>query len=194
MRLAPEALLAGVLVISGCATVKTEAPASTLAALPAPPAPPLPQAPLVSLPTPPAVVLTTTPLRQDETQVGRYTTTTTAPDDAEANPLAVVARVHFPRDVVSTVGDAVRYLLVRTGYRLEPDATLDPKVNQLFALRLPDQHRALGPYRVDTMLGVLMGRPFELTTDPSTRTVNYIVRAAPTATWSSPVAAAPTSN
>lgn len=119
----------------------------------------------------------TAPLAHNEAQAARYTTVTTLPTEADANPLAVLAQVHFPRSVVSTVGDAVRHVLVRTGYRLVPEDRLDARVKAVLALRLPDNQRVLGPYRVDTMLGVLLGEPFRLVTDPASRTVSYLAPA-----------------
>lgn len=153
--------------------------------------------------SPPALVSRTAPQNDEapaETQVARYTTVSTRPPDADANPMAVIAKVHFPRQVVKTVGDAVRYLLIRTGYQVVPADTLDPRVALVFALPLPDNQRVLGPYRVDSMLGVLMGRPYQLVTDPAARTVTYTTAAAgrpveqpassPAATRSTPTAAA----
>ncbi len=115
----------------------------------------------------------------DQIQVGRYTTLSTLADDAAANSLAVVATVHFPRGTVQSVDDAVRYLLIRTGYELAPVDQLDDRVQHVLGLRLPDSQRTLGPYRVDTMLGVLLGQPFQMVADALTRTVSYAVREAP---------------
>lgn len=127
---------------------------------------------VVAAPTP-VVPLASTALAADETQVARYTTVSAAPGEADANPLAVVAKVHFPREVVVTVGDAVRYLLIRTGYRLLPAERMLPAVSDVFALPLPDNQRVLGPYRVEALLGVLMGKPYTLRVDPALRTISY---------------------
>lgn len=110
----------------------------------------------------------------NEVQVARYTTLASMPSEADAEPLAVVAKVHFPRPAVNTVGDAVRHLLLRTGYQLVAEDRLDERVRTVLALRLPDNQRVLGPYRVDAMLGVLLGRPFRLVADPASRTVAYV--------------------
>lgn len=133
-----------------------------------------------ALPTRPdrAAGLPPVALGQNETQVGRYTVVATEPDEADANPLAVIAKVHFPREVVNTVGEAVRYVLIRTGYQLVAENALDARVKAVFGLRLPDNQRVLGPYRVDAMLGVLMGQPYRLVADPGSRTVTYIAPAA----------------
>jgi type IV pili sensor histidine kinase/response regulator len=121
--------------------------------------------------------LGSTELAADETRVGRYTTVSARPAEADANPLAVIAQVHFPRGVVVTVGDAVRYVLLRTGYRLVAPETLDERVKTVFSLPLPDHQRVLGPYRVDAMLGALV-QPFRLVADPAARTVSYAAPAA----------------
>lgn len=122
-----------------------------------------------------AAVPSANSLPQDETQVGRYTTLAMQPVEADANPMAVIATVHFPREVVKTVGDAVRYVLIRTGYQLAAEDGLDARVKTVFGRRLPDNQRVLGPYRVDAMLGALMGQPYRLAADPASRTVTYVV-------------------
>ena len=113
----------------------------------------------------------------DEVQVGRYTTLAPVPSEADSEPLAVVAKVHFPRPGVNTVGDAVRHLLLRTGYRLAGDDRLDEGARHLLSLSLPDNQRVLGPYRVDTMLGALVGKSFRLVADPASRVVTYVAAA-----------------
>lgn len=113
----------------------------------------------------------------DEVQVGRYTTLASVPSEADSEPLAVVAKVHFPRPGVNTVGDAVRHLLLRTGYRLAGDDRLDEGARLLLSLPLPDNQRVLGPYRVDAMLGALVGKSFRLVADPASRVVTYVAAA-----------------
>jgi conjugative transfer region protein (TIGR03748 family) len=164
--------------LAGCATAPQDAPTAGLALTAADTAS-IPYAGDIqgSVPAVPSNVR----MARNETQVGRYTTVTTQPAEDEVNPLAVIAKVHFPRSVVTSVGEAVRYVLVRTGYQLGSEETLDPRVKAVFALRLPDNQRALGPYRVDAMLNVLMGRPYSLVADSSTRTVKYVVNDATTA-------------
>jgi type IV pili sensor histidine kinase/response regulator len=113
-------------------------------------------------------------LPRGEARLGRYTTVLAQPAEADAYPLAVIAQVHFPRAVVTTVGDAIRYLLIRTGYRIAGDEDLDASVKTLFGLPLPDNQRALGPYRVDAMLQVLAGTAHRLVPDAADRTVTYV--------------------
>ena len=125
----------------------------------------------------------------NEIQVGRYTTESTLRTAAASDPLRVVAIVHFPREIVRTVGDAVKYLLVRTGYELVDERTLDPHVQRIFSLRLPDAQRVMGPTHVADMLGTLMGPAFVFDADAANRTVGYRLGSAASA--SPGVAAAP---
>jgi conjugative transfer region protein (TIGR03748 family) len=131
-----------------------------------------PQAPTVVPSLPPQNGLNG--LASDETQVGRYTTVRSTPTQADANPLLIVAKVHFPRQVVSTVGEAIRYVLVRTGYRLVGEAELDARVKAVMAMPLPDHQRVLGPYQVESLLSALMGQAYRLVSDHGVRSVRYV--------------------
>ncbi|MBW8833403.1 MAG: hypothetical protein JF606_29325, partial [Burkholderiales bacterium] len=107
-------------------------------------------------------------------QLGRYTTSEPLPEATASNPLAVVATVSFPRAKVNNVGDALRHLLVRTGYQLVNEEQLDERARSLLALPLPESHRQLGPYRVESMLQVLLGEPWRLQVDSMSRTVCFV--------------------
>jgi type IV pili sensor histidine kinase/response regulator len=174
-------LTAPLLVVAALTGACASRPGALPAAVAVPPAVVIP--PPSSSPSVPAPAATaerpaaSTELAADETRVGRYTTVSARPAESDANPLAVIAQVHFPRGVVVTVGDAVRYVLLRTGYRLVAPEALDERVKTVFALPLPDHQRVLGPYRVDAMLGALV-QPFRLVADPAARTVSYAAPAA----------------
>lgn len=113
------------------------------------------------------------PAFADETLVNRYTALSLLPSPADLDPTKVVAQVSFPRINTKTVGEAIRYLLVRTGYELVDAAQLHPQVTALFAKRLPDSQRSLGPYQVDTMLGILIGPAFVVATDHANRVISF---------------------
>ena len=167
-------LLSSATLLLGCATApsppRSETATPAAATAPAPtkaqaPAPASTQAPIAKT------------RQADDVQVGRYTTLAPVLSEADTEPLAVVAKVHFPRSTVSTIGDAVRHLLLRTGYRLTSEDRLDERARALLELRLPDNQRVLGPYRVDTMLGALVGKSFRLVADPASRVVTYVAAA-----------------
>jgi conjugative transfer region protein (TIGR03748 family) len=108
-------------------------------------------------------------------RLSRYTTTSATPEAAQLDPLEAVVQLSLPRTNVQTVGDAITYLLLRTGYRLAPQETVDPPTRAVLAMPLPEVHRRLGPYTVRTALSVLLGRPFVLSVDPMQRLVSYAV-------------------
>jgi type IV pili sensor histidine kinase/response regulator len=110
----------------------------------------------------------------DGVQLGRYTTVEPIPAPSVGSPMTVIATVSFPRGYVQTVGDAVRYLLVRTGYQLVDEAQLDDAARKLLRLPLPESHRRLGPYRVDAMLQALLGDAWQLQIDAMTRSVRFV--------------------
>jgi hypothetical protein len=61
--------------------------------------------------------VTVTPdLRAREVQVGRYSLLSAIPTEAQADLMATTVTVHFPEHI-DNVGEAVRYLLQRSGYR-----------------------------------------------------------------------------
>lgn len=115
----------------------------------------------------------TAPVGRAETMVNRYTALALRPDAADLDPTQIIAQVSFPRMNTKSVGDAVRFLLVRTGYDLVPDSALDHQVVALLAKRLPDSQRALGPFQVRTMLQILVGPAFEMTTDHAARLISF---------------------
>lgn len=105
----------------------------------------------------------------DPVRLARYTTAPAAPDPAVADPMAVIATVHFPREHVLTVRDAVAFLLVRTGFRLE---STDSAASALLDMPLPESHRDLGPYPARAILEVLVGPPYRVQISPVDRTLS----------------------
>lgn len=118
-----------------------------------------------------------TGIASDEVRTGRYSTVTTQPTPAVRAPLQVVAVINFPRSHVNSVGDAIQYLLIRTGYRLD-HAQLSERARAVLTLPLPDNQRRVGPYRVEQILDILLGDPWVLAIDTETRTVRYGLAAA----------------
>lgn len=107
----------------------------------------------------------------DGVQVSRYSTLSPVPPASQVNPLDAVIQVSLPRQQVSTVGDAINYLLLRSGYRLYEQQGDD--VKSILSLPLPEVHRQLGPYSVQTALGVLMGQSYSLNVDHAHRQIQY---------------------
>jgi conjugative transfer region protein (TIGR03748 family) len=129
----------------------------------------------------PAIVSTAPDVETAHTQIGRYTVMPAQPPKDLANPLAVIATVSFPRGQVTTVGDALSHLLLRTGYRLDQSRLTEP-ARQLLAMTLPESHRRLGPYRVDDIVRTLIGQAWTLQVDGMVRSVAFEVHQPPART------------
>ncbi len=108
-----------------------------------------------------------------EARVGRYRTLEPVATTAQADPLAAVIDLSFPRPAVSTVGDALQHLLARSGYRLAGDKASDPAMQRLLVLPLSEVHRQLGPITLRNAFRTLAGDSFRLVIDPVHRLVSF---------------------
>jgi type IV pili sensor histidine kinase/response regulator len=120
--------------------------------------------------------------------VGRYSTRAAQPEPSVAEPLDVVVQLSFPRQQVTTIGDAVRYTLLRTGFTLADAGSLGPRAERFLQLPLPESQRELGPYRVQAVLDVLLGSAWAWHHDPLERRVWFTVAPAFARTAQSAVA------
>lgn len=118
---------------------------------------------------------TASELSPDAVRIARYTTAAVAPSTLMRSPLDTLVRVQVPRDI-DTVGGAIKYLLLRTGYEL---GDVDHDASRLLALPLPENHRDLGPAYVHDLLAGLVGEPFIVDANPVTRRISVSLRAAP---------------
>ncbi|NBK54232.1 PilL N-terminal domain-containing protein [Pseudomonas aeruginosa] len=150
----------------GCATTPTP---------PAPVEPPAAIAPALSPEFVPVV------------RYGRYTLVELVPDQAQRDLMQQVVDISIPSAFDdATVGDALRYVLLRSGYRLcdTPDA------GTLFALPLPAAHLHLGPLSLrDALLTLAGSDAWDLSIDDATRQVCFNRRATPPPASAVPVAA-----
>ncbi len=117
-------------------------------------------------------VVTSANLQAKDIQVGRYSLFSATPTEAQADLLATTMTVRFPGRIQS-VGEAVRYLLQRSGYRLAAAESIAPDTLALFALPLPAVHRSLGPMTLRDALETLAGPAFHLVQDPVHRLVSF---------------------
>jgi len=111
-------------------------------------------------------------LQAKDLQVGRYSLITVAPTEAQAALLAAIITVRFP-ERIQTVGEAVPYLLQRSGYRLATAESIGPDTAALFTLPLPAVHRSLGPMTLRDALAILAGPAFHLVQDPVHRLITF---------------------
>lgn len=116
--------------------------------------------------------LATANLQANDIQAGRYSLIAAAPTVSQAELLATTMTVRFP-ERIQTVGEAVPYLLQRSGYRLATAESVGPATLTLFALPLPAVHRSLGPMTLKDALETLAGPAFHLVQDPVHRLVTF---------------------
>jgi type IV pili sensor histidine kinase/response regulator len=102
------------------------------------------------------------------------------PTAAQVDLLATIIIVTFPARI-QTVGEAVNYVLQRSGYRLAPLLARAPEAEGLLALKLPAVHRNLGPVTLGQALETLAGKPFHLVRDPVRRLISFELH--PSATY-----------
>ena len=91
---------------------------------------------------------------------------------AQAELLATTMTIRFPARI-QTVGEAVRYLLQRSGYRLVHVELISLDTAVLFALPLPVVHQSLGPMTLRDALETLAGPAFHLVQDSVHRLVTF---------------------
>jgi len=111
-------------------------------------------------------------LHASEVQVGRYSTLRALPTAAQADLLSTTITVRFP-ERIQTVGEAARYLLQRSGYRLADDHVANSVTADLLGLPLPAVHRNLGPIMLRQALETLVGPVFRLVQDPVHRLISF---------------------
>ena len=163
-------LLAGSLLAAGCATTA------------APSAPAVPAAsPTAVAPEPDFVPVA---------RYGRYTLVEMVPEPAQRDLLRQVIEISIPPTFDASVGDALRHVLLRTGYRLcdAPDAA------SLFTLPLPAAHLRLGPLPLREALLTLAGPAWKLSVDDAARAVCFTRVTSARAPSANPIPAAAASS
>ncbi|WP_093633431.1 PFGI-1 class ICE element type IV pilus protein PilL2 [Paraburkholderia aspalathi] len=158
-------LLAGIVLSSGCATSAALSPpanASTTVALA------------------PAEAVTPIPV----VRYGRYALVELGADAAQRYLMQQVIDIALPGTTNATVGDAVRYLLLRSGY--QPCAG-DGEAGRLYALPLPAADLHLGPMTLHDALRTLAGSAWHVQVDEANRGVCFTPTATTAASTVAPV-------
>lgn len=106
------------------------------------------------------------------TQVGRYLTVDNNVSSSQADPLQQKFQISFPASI-QTVGDAIRFILINTGYQLVAVDRQKNMVEQLLVQPLPLSVRTLGPTTVQLGLQALAGNVYQLVIDPAHRLVTF---------------------
>jgi type IV pili sensor histidine kinase/response regulator len=100
---------------------------------------------------------------------GRYTLVEIRPDEGQRNLLRQVIDTRVPDPQRATVGDALRHVLLRSGYLLCPEK----RIALFDTLPLPAAHYRIGPMPLDEALRMLAGVPWRLDVDERSRLVCF---------------------
>jgi type IV pili sensor histidine kinase/response regulator len=104
----------------------------------------------------------------------RYTLVSTRPDDAQRDPLNQMVEITMPAQLVRTVGDGFRYVLLESGYSLCPVSS--SVFAELLNQPLPAVQRTIGPVRLSEALQILAGPAWRLRVDDVNREVCFTLR------------------
>ena len=136
--------------------------------------------PVVALALAATIPLSAWPAGPEPVQVARYSTIAPVPRTAQVDPLDAVVTIVFPEQL-TTVDEALHYVLRRSGYQLASAEAADPAVSVLAKQPLPEVHRRLGPITVARALSTLAGPSWSLVVDPVHRLVSFELTQAYTA-------------
>jgi len=104
----------------------------------------------------------------------RYTLVSTRPADAQLDPLNQVVDITMPAQLVSTVGEGFRYLLLESGYSL--CSATSAVFSELLSRPLPAVQRTIGPLKLSEALQVVAGPAWRLKVDEVNREVCFELR------------------
>jgi len=154
--LAFAGFLTGSLLIAGCATTLPAGPSISLAR----------SAPVTAVEP---VAQERSPTLIQVARYGRYTLVELVPEPAQRDLLEQVVEISIPPALDANVGDGLRHVLLRTGYRL--CETTETAV--LYVLPLPAAHLHLGPLPLRDALLTLAGPAWDLSVDDAERNVCF---------------------
>ncbi|EXU75287.1 TcpQ domain-containing protein [Erwinia mallotivora] len=104
----------------------------------------------------------------------RYTLVSTRPADAQLDPLNQMVDITMPAQLVNTVGEGFRYLLLESGYSLCSATT--SAFSELLSRPLPAVQRTIGPLKLSEALQVVAGPAWRLKVDEVNREVCFGLR------------------
>lgn len=103
------------------------------------------------------------------TRYGRYTLVEMVAKPSQRDLMQQIVEMTIPPTLDTTVGDAMRYVLLRSGFRLCTSA----EATTLFQLPLPAADLHLGPLTLRDALQTLAGPAWDLSVDQAFRRVCF---------------------
>lgn len=106
------------------------------------------------------------------TQIDRYTVLVAAPTAGQRDLLAETSAISIPNDIES-LGDALRWLLRDSGYRLADEHVLSDEVHAMLTLPLPATHRQFEGMPLRVVVELIVGPAFHIVQDPVHRLLAF---------------------
>ncbi|WP_265326063.1 PFGI-1 class ICE element type IV pilus protein PilL2 [Citrobacter koseri] len=104
----------------------------------------------------------------------RYTLASTRPVDAQRDPLNQIIDIRMPAQVVNTIGEGMRYVMLESGFSL---CSGEPGVfSELFIKPLPAVQRSIGPVKLGDALQILAGPAWRMRVDDLNREICFVLR------------------
>ena len=105
-------------------------------------------------------------------QIDRYSVMVVGPTAGQLDLLAVTSAVIIPSDI-DTIGDALRWLLRDSGYRLASEPVLTIDAQKMLELPLPSVHRRFEPMALKSVVALIVGPAFHIVQDPVHRLIAF---------------------
>lgn len=105
-------------------------------------------------------------------RVGRYTNADAVNTKQQENLLEVVIDTEIPSKA-QTVGEAIEFLLTRSGFSMASPSIQGEHVKQLLSKPLPHAHRKIGPVMLKDALMMLIGKAYWMKVDPVHRLIAF---------------------
>ncbi len=106
---------------------------------------------------------------------GRYTLVELTPEEPQRDLMEQVVDITLPESLAATVGDALHYVLLRSGYQLCEDRA---EIRAVLSWPLPAAHIHLGPLTLRDALQLLVGPSWQLDVNEAARQVCLVRSAA----------------
>ena len=110
--------------------------------------------------------------RKTVTQIDRYSIVVVAPTAVQRDLLAETTAIAIPNDI-EILGDALRWLLRDSGYRLADDRVLSDDVHAMLTLPLPAAHRQFEAMPLRVVVELIVGPAFHIVQDPIHRLLAF---------------------
>ena len=93
-----------------------------------------------------------------------------APSSVQKNPELTISSMSFPSSI-TTIGQAINYALISTGYKLEDRSQFDPETRSVLMQKLPRSQRHFEYATVKQVIESLIGNHFFISDNEVTRTI-----------------------